>query len=143
MAMDLFSIIKHLTEPNGDPDLLDNNPEALRAYTPFMVNRAIAQSRSTVLYAQEMNQSIVVDKKMHYAFLFAAVKKSKRYSKWAKKAPATDKVLLIQQAYGVSLEKALELEPLIGDKEEAFLKQWLDTGGQATGRKPKQDGGVK
>ncbi len=133
--LDLFAIVKSISEPGGEADLLVKHPENIRGYSPFMINRSLAQSISTIMFAQEANKEVVLDPTMHYGFMFHSVKKSKRYSKWAKKEAIPDKIKLIQEAYGCSLDKAMELAELIGPEEEKVLLQRMDKGG-VQGRQP-------
>lgn len=108
--------------------------EALKAYSPFMVNRGVAQAMNTVMFAQEMNKRGVQDKEMHFAFLFNVVKKAKRYAKWSKKEAISDDILLVQEVYQVNQERAVEFLELLSPEQLQQLREYNDKGGQI-GRK--------
>lgn len=128
-APSLFDFLKNINEPGGNPSMLEDQ-EAYKAYTPFIINRGMAQSMSTVMFAAELNKRVVVDKEMHYAFLFHSVRKVKRYSKWAKKEEVSEDIKLISEAYQISNEKAAELAQLLSQADIATLKDLMDRGGQ-------------
>ncbi len=128
-APSLFDFLKHLTEPNGRRDLLLESEENMKAYQPFIINRGLAQHIATVMYAQEMNKCPGIGKEMHYGFLFSAIKKSKRYSKWAKKDEIPEDIQLIAETYQISIERAMEYAKLISKEDIQRIRQKQDKGG--------------
>jgi hypothetical protein len=132
-APTLFDFLKAINENGGNPALLESE-EAFKAYNPFIINRGVAQSLNTVLFAQEANKAVITDKEMHYAYLFHSVKKSKRFSKWPKKEETSEDLLLVQRAYQVNLERAAEHLKLLSPDDLTFLRGLEDKGGQM-GRK--------
>lgn len=113
---------------NGVNLLVDE--EAEKAYAPFVINRGVAQSISTVLYAQEMNKRPGLTKEMHYSYLRKVIPKKKRYDKWPKKKDLGEDIQTIQAYYHVSVEKAQEYASILTDEQIAIIKTRMDTGGQ-------------
>lgn len=125
----LFDYLKAVNESGGRPDMLESE-EALKAYSPFMINRGVAQSMDTVMFAQALNKAGVTDKEMHYAFLFRGIKKKKRFAKWAKKEDSNEDLLLIQEIYQVNQERAASYLELLDAEQIASLRQHQDRGGR-------------
>lgn len=113
---------------NGQDLLTDD--EALKAYAPFVINRGVAQSISTVMYAQEMNKASGITKEMHYAYLRKSIPKKKRYEKWPKKEELGEHIEVIRKYYSVSNEKAQEYASVLTPQQIEVLKQRMDPGGQ-------------
>lgn len=120
---------------NGTDLLTDE--EAVKAYTPFVINRGVAQSISTIMFAQQMNKAPGLSKEMHYAYLRKAVPKKKRYDKWPKKEEMGEDLQLIQQVYQVSIEKAQEYLAVLTPQDLAAIKALTDTGGRRSARDSK------
>lgn len=125
----LFDYLKAINEPGGRVDMLESE-EALKAYSPFMINRGVAQSMDTVMFAQAMNKASVTDKEMHYAFLFGAIKKKRRFAKWAKKDESNEDLLLIQEIYQVNQERASSYLELLSAEQIESLRMHQDKGGR-------------
>jgi hypothetical protein len=82
-------------------------------YNPFVINRTLSYFMDTVLYANEMNRYPNASNLLQYKYLYHAVKKRRRYSKWTKPENNED-VKLIQDYYKynrLDAEIALKLMP--------------------------------
>ena len=109
-------------------DLTHDDPDSIKDYPPYIVNRCLSGHFDTVLYSNEMNIHNHLDKAMQYQFYLNSLRKRKRFSPWLKK----DKVQnlnIVKQYYGYSNEKALQALRLLTNEQLDFIKQRLDTGG--------------
>lgn len=97
-------------------------------YNPFIINRGLSFFQDTLKYAQDMNMSHFLSKKMQYDFLINIVRKKKRFSKWLKKEK-NDKLDIIMEYYKVNEKKAEEIEKLITNVQFEQIKKLLDNGG--------------
>ena len=122
--MDLFELIKNIFEKKGG----ELPPEALKDYSPFMVNRALSQYRELIFFADELN-SLSLEKNWHYRFLFNAIPAKRRFSKWNKSDDDKKSIELIQQYYGYSYKKAKEALPLLVNNLD-FMRDALNKGGR-------------
>ena len=100
-----------------------------KAYTPFMVNRALSYFNDTVLYANEMNINHTIDNKLQYHFLINIIKKKKRFSKWLK-PQEVENLELIKEYYGYSNEKAKQSLRILTKDQLNFIKSKFETGGK-------------
>ena len=66
-------------------DLIDDDPDTIKNYPPYIVNRCLSGHLDTVLYANEMNLHPNLDKDMQYQFYLNSLRKRKRFSPWIKK----------------------------------------------------------
>ena len=80
----------------------------MRHYPAFMVNKALSYFIDTIMHSNEMNRlGSTLDKDMQYNFFIHSVRKSKRFSPWAKKSTHPD-LDLVKKYYNYSTEKAEE-----------------------------------
>jgi len=77
-------------------------------YQPFLINRGLSFYTDTLGYAEVMNRSFSVDKKLQYDYLFHSVPKKKRFSPWPKKAKENAEIAAIKKVYQYNDVKARE-----------------------------------
>lgn len=122
--MNLFEIINNIFEKTGG--FLPK--EVLTSYNNFMANRALSQYKELIFFANELNQ-LNIDKDQHYAFLYHAIPKKKRFAKWNKNTDIKSDIELVQEYYGYSYSKAKEVLPILLTKME-YIKSELNKGGK-------------
>jgi hypothetical protein len=83
----------------------------------------------TVLYANEMNMSHFLDKKLQYDFYLNSVRKRKRFSPWLRKDKVKD-LDVVKSYYGYSNEKAQQALRILSPEQLAFITSKLETGGK-------------
>lgn len=120
---------KFLQSINADKnDLLKENPDNIKDYNSFLINRGLSYFHDTVLHANEMNINWQLPADMQYGYLLNSINKRKRYSKWYKKTSSED-LELVKLVYKVSNEKAIEMLKLLTKDQLIFLKKQQETGG--------------
>lgn len=113
--MSPFDITKSLTQTKDD--LYESETLSDKDYVPYMINRILSNSPSTLLFANAMNMGGVMDKKLQYDFYRLGIPKSKSYTKWIKKddvAVNQEHLDYICESMNVSVSRAIELYKLIG-----------------------------
>ena len=109
-------------------DLTVDDPDVVKGYTPYIVNRCLSGHFDTVLYANEMNLHNHLDKDMQYQFFLNSLRKRKRFSPWLRK-DKVENLNIIKRYYGYSNEKALQALRLLTNEQLDYIKKRLDTGG--------------
>ena len=109
-------------------DLREDDPDAIKDYAPYIINRCLSGSIDSVLFANEMNKYSFLDKDMQYSFYLNTLRKKKRFSPWLRKDKVTD-LEIIKQYYGYSNEKAYNALKILTPEQIKFIKQRLETGG--------------
>lgn len=109
-------------------NLLEEVPENISSYPPYIINKCVASHIDTILFANEMNQYPYINKKMQYAFYLHSLRKRKRFSPWIKKEDV-DNLNAIKEYYGYNDKRALEALKLLNREEIIFIKQRLNKGG--------------
>ena len=71
-------------------DLTLDDPECIKKYPAFIINKCLSGSIDTVMYANEMNLQHHLQKDMQYLFLLNTVRKQKRFSPWIRKDKIDD-----------------------------------------------------
>ncbi|AYP28339.1 clamp loader of DNA polymerase [Serratia phage vB_SmaA_3M] len=114
-----------------------NDPEIKKGFDPFMVRRALAQSKDVIVCAEEMNLLHHVDPWMQWNYAFYSIKPKKRYDKWSKKGAANEDITLLCDYFQISPEKASDYMGFL--PEEAIAEIRLRVENQANDKvKPKK-----
>ena len=114
----------NLTKEN----LIADDPEAIKSYPPYIVNRCLSGHLDTVLFANEMNKYSNLDKDLQYSFLLYTLRKRKRFSPWLKKEQVDD-LDLVKKHYGYSNEKAKIAVALLTKTQIENIRNKHDRGG--------------
>jgi hypothetical protein len=109
-------------------NLIEEIPENISSYTPYIINKCVAGHLDTILFANELNQYPYISKDMQYAFYLHSLRKKKRYTPWVKKEDA-ENLATIKEYYGYNDKRALEALRLLNREEINFIKQRLNKGG--------------
>ncbi len=109
-------------------DLTVDDPDTVKDYPAYIVNRCLSGHLDTVLYANEMNLHPNLDKDMQYQFFLNSLRKRKRFSPWLRK-DKVENLNIIKKYYGYSNEKALQALRLLTNEQLDYIKKRLETGG--------------
>ena len=109
-------------------NLIENDPESISSYPPYIVNRCLSGHLDTVLFANEMNRYSNLDKDMQYSFFLYTLRKRKRFSPWLKKEQVDD-LDLVKKHYGYSNEKAKVAVSLLTKTQLEYIRNKHDMGG--------------
>ena len=110
-------------------NLIEEDPEAISSYPPYIVNRCLSGHLDTVLFANEMNKYSNLDKDMQYSFFLYTLRKRKRFSPWLKKEQVED-LDLVKKHYGYSNEKAKVAVSLLTKTQLEYIRNKHDMGGK-------------
>jgi len=110
-------------------DLREEDPDVIKGYAPYIINRCLSGHLDCIMFANEMNKYSFLDKDMQYSFYLNTLRKKKRFSPWLRKDKVTD-LEIIKQYYGYSNEKAANALKILTPEQIKFIKQRLDTGGR-------------
>ena len=109
-------------------NLIEEDPNVIKDYPPYIINRCLSGHLDSVMFANEMNKFPNLDKDLQYNFFLNTLRKKKRFSPWLRKEKVTD-LEIIKQYYGYSNEKALNALKILTPDQINFIKQRLDIGG--------------
>ena len=109
-------------------NLLNKDPDNIKHYPPFIINRCLSGHLDCVLFVNEMNLLHHLDKDMQYSFYLNTLRKRKRFSPWLRKDKVKD-LECVKQYYGYSNEKASQALKILTNEQINFIKQRLDIGG--------------
>lgn len=104
--------------------------EVEKDYSPFIINRGLGYFSDTVMLANEMNRSSHLPKKMQYDFLYNAIKKGKRFSKWGKTTTATDDVELLMHVFSYSRRYAQSVVAMFSQANIDAIRDTQEKGGR-------------
>ena len=109
-------------------DITKDDPDTVKDYPAYIVNRCLSGHLDCVLFANEMNLHPNLDKDMQYQFFLNSLRKRKRFSPWLRK-DKVENLNIIKRYYGYSNEKALQALRLLTTKQLDYIKKRLETGG--------------
>ena len=98
-----------------------NDELAEKDYVPFLTNKSLSYFTDTLLYANEMNRYHFLDKRLQYEFYLNSIRKKKRFAKWAK-AEDNDEVMMVQEYYKFSPQKAKAALSVLSPKQKDIIK---------------------
>ena len=110
-------------------NLIKEDPESIKKYPSFIVNKCLAGHIDCIMFANEMNINHHLDKDMQYSFYLNSLRKKKRFSPWLRKDKIED-LECVKSYYGYSTEKALQALKILSSEQIKFIKQRLETGGR-------------
>ena len=110
-------------------NLIKENPDIVKEYPPYIVNRCLSGHMDCVLFANEMNKYHFLDKDMQYNFYINILRKRKRFSPWVRKEKVSD-LEFVKSYYGYNNEKASQALKILSKEQLDYIKQKLDTGGK-------------
>ena len=110
---------------------LFEDPQAMKDYSSFMVNRGLSYFPDTVLYANEMNQYASIPPDWQFSFLINSIPRKKRFSKWSKKDAETKSITLVKEYFGYSDEKAKDAVSVLSDAQLKIIEEKLQKGGRS------------
>ena len=110
-------------------NLIEEDPESISSYPPYIINRCLSGHLDTVLFANEMNKYSNIDKDMQYSFFLYTLRKRKRFSPWLKKEQVAD-LDLVKKHYGYSNEKAKVAVSLLTKTQLEYIRNKHDMGGK-------------
>jgi len=109
-------------------DLTEEDPEAIKKYAPFIINKCMSGHMDTVMLANEMNINHGLDKYLQYKFYLNIVRKRKRFSPWLKKDKIKD-LELVKKYYNYSNSKAEQALKILTKDQLEYIRLKFDTGG--------------
>ena len=109
-------------------DLTVDDPECIKKYPPYIINKCLSGSMDCIMYANEMNLHHHLDKDMQYKFYLNTVRKQKRFSPWLKKEKIND-LEIVKRYYGYSNDKAFQALKILNNEQIEFIKSKLEVGG--------------
>ena len=110
-------------------NILDEDPDAVKKYPSYIVNRCLSSFTDTVLYANEMNKNSHLPNKMQYAFFLNSVKPRKRFSHWTRK-DSIDYLDVVKEYYGYNDDKALQALRILTKNQLDKISYLLRKGGK-------------
>jgi len=110
-------------------NIMDENPDAVDEYAPYIINRCMSGHLDTILIANEMNINSHLGKKMQYDFFINIVRPRKRFSPWLKKEKI-ESLEMIKQYYNYSGEKARSALKILTQDQINFIEQKMNRGGK-------------
>ena len=117
------------------PSILETKKNALKddvdvkAYEPYMVNRALSFHRDCLPYANQMNMNPWLEKDLQYQYLLNSIRPMKRKFQPWQRAEVDKDLKSVKEFFGYSNQKAKDALKILTDEQIAEIKIRTDKGG--------------
>lgn len=105
-------------------DLMADNTETEKEYSPFLTNKALSYFHDTIGYANRMNMNYHLDNKLQFHYYLNIIRPRNRRSKWVKKLENPD-LDVVKQYYGYDNKKALAALSVLSPEQINEIKRRL------------------
>jgi hypothetical protein len=106
-----------------------DDPDRIKSYPPYIINRCLSGHIDAILFANEVNKHPNLDKRLQYDFLLNTLRKRKRFTPWLKKEQIED-LDLIKTHYDYSNEKARVALTLLTNTQIEYIRNKHEKGGR-------------
>ena len=127
MSSDLSEILASIN--NTKEHLYADDPDRVKSYPPYIVNRCLSGHIDAILLVNELNKYPNLDKRLQYDFLLNSLRKRKRFTPWLKKEQIED-LDLVKTHYGYSNEKARVALTLLTKPQLEYIRKKHEKGGR-------------
>tara|TARA_B100000614_G_scaffold261559_1_gene291522 strand:- start:1443 stop:1829 length:387 start_codon:yes stop_codon:yes gene_type:complete len=127
MSSELSEILASIN--NTKEHLYVDDPDRVKSYPPYIINRCLSGHLDAILFANEMNRHPDLDKRLQYDFLLNTLSKRKRFTPWLKKEQI-EYLDLVKEHYGYSNEKARVALTLLTNTQLEYIRQRHEKGGR-------------
>tara|TARA_B100000902_G_scaffold310457_1_gene300092 strand:- start:134 stop:520 length:387 start_codon:yes stop_codon:yes gene_type:complete len=127
MSSELSEILASIN--NTKEHLYVDDPDRVKSYPPYIINRCLSGHLDAILFANEMNRHPDLDKRLQYDFLLNTLSKRKRFTPWLKKEQI-EHLDLVKEHYGYSNEKARVALTLLTNTQLEYIRQRHEKGGR-------------
>ena len=114
-------------------NLVEGDPNAIKDYPPYIINRCLSGHLDAIMFANEMNKYPNLDKDLQYSFYLNSLRKKRRFSPWQRK-DKVDNLDLIKKYFKYSDEKARDALRILTNDQIELIKLKMNTGGKTNGR---------
>ena len=127
MSSELSEILASVN--NTKEHLYADDPDRVKSYPPYIINRCLSGHVDSILFANAMNLNQHLDKRLQYDFLLNTLRKRKRFTPWLKKEQIED-LDLVKKHYDYSNEKAKIALSLLTKTQIEYIRNKHEKGGR-------------
>ena len=109
-------------------NLIDETPDALKEYAPYIINRCLSGHIDCIMYANEMNMRHALFDAAQFDYYKSVLRKRKRFSKW----PKADKDInldAIQEVYQCNRTVAKQYLKVLNKEQLETIHDKINEGG--------------
>ena len=129
--MEIFDFLNVINYKKND--IIRDDPQSVKEYEPYRINKFLSQNVDSILYVNEMNSRPHCDVELQFDYFINSLRERKRKAhKWLI-SESFDDIEVVKEYYGYSDAKAKIALSLLNDDELVYIKQRLDKGGFRNG----------
>ena len=128
MSYELKEYLKSINQTKEN--LMDSDdPMWEKKYSPYIINKCIAQFNDTIMFVNEINMRHHLENKLQYDFLLNTIRPKNRFAPWVRGSKIKD-LEFIKEYYGYSNEKAKVALQILSNDQIKTIKDSLSKGGR-------------
>lgn len=112
----------------GKKNLLAQDPNNVKDYNTWMINRGLSHFHDTIEYANNMNILYHLDKELQNAYYINIIRPRKRFAKWPKKNKDSD-LEAVMRYYGYGMSKAKTALSILTPEQLEHIRMKLQEAG--------------
>ena len=129
--MEIFDFLNAINYKKND--IIRDDPQSVKEYEPYRINKFLSQNVDSILYVNEMNSRPHCDVELQFDYFINSLRERKRKAqKWHVSESFND-IEVVKEYYGYSDAKAKIALSIISDNELEYIKQRLYKGGFSYG----------
>lgn len=118
----MTGVFDFVNEINFGKNDIMTDKESEKQYIPYIVNNSLSYFPDTLYYANIMNMSGGLSKRMQYDYHLASIRPRKRFSKWTKRE-VDDRVEIVAKHYKVNSKIAEYYLTLLSEEQFNKIKE--------------------
>ena len=129
--MEIFDFLNAINHKKND--IMRDDPQAVKEYVPYRINKFLSQNVDSILFVNEMNARPHCDVELQFDYFINSLRERKRKAQKWHVSESFDNIELVKEYYGYSDTKAKVALSVLVDDELEYIKKRLDKGGFRNG----------
>ena len=125
--MEIFDFLNVINYKKND--IIRDDPQSVKEYEPYRINKFLSQNVDSILYVNEMNSRPHCDVELQFDYFINSLRERKRKAhKWLV-SESFDDIEVVKEYYGYSTSKAKVALSILNDDDLQYIKKRLYKGG--------------
>tara|TARA_B100000745_G_C20133579_1_gene388511 strand:+ start:297 stop:686 length:390 start_codon:yes stop_codon:yes gene_type:complete len=129
--MEIFDFLNAINHQKTN--IMRDDPQAVKEYNAFRINKFLSQHVDSILYVNEMNLKPHCDVELQFDYFINSLRERKRRAQKWYVSDLHDDIEVVKEYYGYSTSKAKVALSLLNDDDLTYIKKRLYKGGFSHG----------
>ena len=129
--MEIFDFLNAINHQKIN--ILQDDPQAVKEYDAFRINKFLSQHVDSILFVNEMNSRPHCDVELQFDYFINSLRERKRRAQKWYVHDSHDDIEVVKEYYGYSIAKANVALSILDDDDLTYIKKRLYKGGFSNG----------